>query len=177
MNLSGSAVLRSSSHISEKPAYQVGDRDDRPWGHYVVTSIGTNADGEEYCEKIITVKPLQVLSLQSHDLRRETWTVKKGTLTALCGGRRLEALTRETLHIPAGAVHCMANLGEEDCVVVERQEGICREGDIRRYMDVYRRGTEGSDSPAVSAENFTAYRIILSDIKKIHANRMKGVPY
>jgi hypothetical protein len=94
----------------------------------------------------------------------------------LLDGRRLEVLPREALHIPIGSLHCMANLDEEDCIVEERQEGVCREEDIKRYMDAYQRDTEALASPA-AGESFAAYRAILSDIRKISANRMQGVPY
>ena len=145
--------------------YQVGDEDIRPWGHYVVTSIGVTANDEGYCEKIITVKPGQVLSLQSHEQRRETWIVKKGTLTALRDAQRFEIFPRESIHIPTGSIHCMGNLGKNDCVVKERQEGICREEDIKRYMDAYNRSTVTLVSPEVK-ENLTAYLSILADIEK-----------
>jgi hypothetical protein len=70
----------------------------------------------------------------------------------------------------------MANLEEEDCIVEERQEGVCREEDIKRYMDAYHRGTEELASPAAT-KCFAAYRAILADIKKISVNRMQGAPY
>ncbi len=176
-NSSQSAALkRSTSPDAEMRAYQVGDRDDRPWGHYVISSTGIAANGEEYCEKIITIRPWQILSLQSHELRRETWTVIKGTLTALRDGQRLDLSPHEAIHIPVSSIHCMANMDEDDCVVAERQEGICREEDIKRYMDAYRRSTETLASPS-AAESFTAYRTILIDINRNKANRMQGVPY
>lgn len=173
-NLSSPAIRQSPAPIMD--AYQVGDRDERPWGHYIVTGVGTDDNGEEYCEKIITVRSGQVLSLQSHNLRRETWTVQKGILTALRDGERLEAFSGESIHIPKGSLHCMANLDEEDCVIKERQEGICREDDIKRYLDAYNRGAEPAPS-AASPESFKAYHTILEDIKKISVNRMQGVPY
>lgn len=157
-------------------AYQAGDKDVRPWGHYIVTAAGKDATGREYCEKTIVIKPGQILSLQSHRLRQELWTVKKGTLTALLDGKRLEILSRESLFVPPESIHCMANLDEEDCTVEERQEGICREDDIRRYMDAYQRPTESLSLPK-AAQSIAAYRAILSDIERISANRRQGVPY
>ena len=59
----------------------------------------------------------------------------------------------------------MGNLGKNDCVVKERQEGICREEDIKRYMDAYNRSTVTLVSPEVK-ENLTAYLSILADIEK-----------
>jgi mannose-6-phosphate isomerase-like protein (cupin superfamily) len=162
------------SFLSAAAGYRVGDHDDRPWGRYVVTACGLSAAGEEFCEKKITIAPLQVLSLQSHELRRETWRVRRGALTALCDGKRIEVLSGETIRIPKGSVHCMANLGDEDCVVEERQEGVCREEDIRRYMDVYQRDTETLEA---AAENLVAYRAIINDINKIKATKKNAVPY
>ena len=146
--------------------YHVGDKDIRPWGHYVITSVGIAANDEGYCEKIIIVKSGKVLSLQSHNQRRETWTVKKGTLTVLRDAQRFEIHPHESIHIPTGSIHCMANLGKDDCVVRERQEGICREEDINRYMDAYNRSTVTLVSPETT-ENFTAYLLILADIEKL----------
>jgi len=155
-------------------SYRIGDRQDRPWGHYVVIDAGTAPNGEEYCKKNITIRPLQILSLQSHKLRSETWVVKKGILTVLKDGQNLELEPGESVDIPAGSIHCMANTGEDDCIVVETQEGICREDDIKRYMDVYHRSTEALASPQ-APESFTAYREILIEINRIRVNRKHGI--
>lgn len=150
--------------------YHVGDRDERPWGHYVVTGAGIAPNGEEFCEKTITVKPGQVLSLQAHSMRRETWTVKSGILTAVRDSERVEVLPRQSIFIPVGSIHCMANLGETDCVVEERQEGVCREEDIKRYMDAYNRNTEILASPT-ARDSFAIYQGILDEIKDITEKR------
>lgn len=123
-------------------AYHVGDSDERPWGRYVVTAVGINANGEEYCEKDITVKSKQVLSLQSHALRREYWVVTQGVLTVVLDDQLLTLTKGQDVRIPLGGIHCMANLSSEDCIVHELQEGTCREEDIVRYADAYGRGTE-----------------------------------
>lgn len=157
-------------------AYQNGDKETRPWGNYVVIDTGIADNGEEYCRKTITIDPLQILSLQSHKFRRETWVVKKGILTALKDGRRFELHPGESIQIPEDSIHCMANMNDDSCVVEELQEGICREDDIRRYMDVYQRSTETLTSPQ-AAESFTAYREILIDINKIKVSKKNGVPY
>ena len=59
--------------------YKVGDSDIRPWGKWEVVGF-YQKDGEDYVEKHITVTPTGILSLQSHKLRREKWTVLKGKL-------------------------------------------------------------------------------------------------
>jgi mannose-6-phosphate isomerase len=146
--------------------YKVGDSDQRPWGHYVVTAVGVNEKGEEYCDKEITVLPGQVLSLQSHELRRETWKVLRGTLTVLLDGESIEMIEGEEIHIPEKSIHCMANLSDDrDCVVFERQEGLCREEDIKRYIDAYGRGTEAPKGEA-AVNSITAYNEIIAALKE-----------
>lgn len=171
-NLAAAAVnpTRKENLMEE---YRVGDKDVRPWGNYAVTDVGRGKNDEEFCEKIITVHPGRMLSLQSHTLRRETWTVEEGVLTVLLDGKRIEVPAGEAVHIPRGSLHCMANLGQADCVVRERQEGMCRESDIRRYVDAYGRAMEKSRSPRVR-ESIRAYEEILAEIKKKEESRKAG---
>lgn len=149
-------------------SYKTGDRDQRPWGDYVVTDTGINDSEEEFCEKIITINPGEILSLQSHDCRRETWTVKKGTLTALIDCCRFSLKEGETITVPKGGLHCMANADKMPCVILERQEGICREDDIRRYLDAYGRPTEVSKQKNVQA-SVELYQVLMADIKSLAA--------
>jgi len=144
--------------------YKVGDHDTRPWGTYEVTAVGNNAKGEEFCEKKITVSPAQILSLQSHKLRREYWEVKSGTLTVVADGQRKTLQAGQSINLALGTIHCMAKLGSVPAVVAERQEGICREEDIIRYVDAYGRGTEGGDTPQIKA-SVTVYQEILTQIQ------------
>lgn len=145
-------------------AYKIGDGDTRPWGKYVVTGVGTNEFNEEYCEKQITVNPNQVLSLQSHDLRRELWRVEQGILTVILNDRRIDLKAGQSIEIPLYSIHAMANLGSVPVVVYEKQQGICREEDIRRYVDAYGRGTEQTADPMVAA-SIAVYADILAEIK------------
>lgn len=130
-------------------AYQKGDRDTRPWGSYVVTNVGTTATGEEFCEKEITVLPGKILSLQSHEQRRELWRVVSGTLTIVVDEQKKILNIGDDIYIAQGSIHAMANTSDAPCVVFERQEGVCREDDIKRYIDAYGRVTEPSDHPAI----------------------------
>ena len=152
----------ADSRISS-PEYRINDRDERPWGNYVVTGIGLNGR-EEFCEKRIMVYPGRILSLQSHEHRRETWKVEKGALTVILDGERIELYAGHGLHIPRGSIHCMANPGSGICVVHEKQEGLCREEDIRRYVDAYGRETERSSLSAVN-NSIAVYRAILSELE------------
>ncbi len=144
--------------------YSVGDRDTRPWGEYEVTGVGLNEAGEEYCEKIITVNPGQILSLQSHEQRRERWTVREGTLTVVVDGKRLELPAGQSIDMPLKAIHCMANTQKVPCKVYEKQEGVCREEDIIRYVDAYGRGTLQSNDANVKA-SVERYNEVLKEIK------------
>lgn len=147
-------------------AYKVGDTDQRPWGSYVVTGVGLNAAGEEFCTKDITVAPGKVLSLQSHELRRERWTVKSGLLTVVLDDQLLTLQEGESIDIPLKSIHCMANLTKSFCVVSEIQEGICREADIKRYVDANGRQTETLTSPLAEA-SITHYTRIMNEISRM----------
>jgi mannose-6-phosphate isomerase-like protein (cupin superfamily) len=162
MTLQNTAELYTED-AGSMPAYRVDDQDARPWGHYIVLAVGRTPEGEEYCDKQIVIKPGNVLSLQSHDLRRETWTVRHGLLTALVDGERIEAAPGQSVHVPKGSIHCMANLTDKVCVVHERQTGICREEDIKRYIDAYNRSTE-SLSGGDALPSIAIYSDILAEI-------------
>lgn len=129
--------------------YFVGDNDRRPWGSWRVTRTGRMAQDKEFCEKLIVVNPGKILSLQSHELRCETWTVLHGTLIAIVDAHCLALHPGQSVHIPVRAVHTMANPGDEPCLVQERQEGICRESDITRYLDSYGRSTVHGDDERI----------------------------
>nr|MBI1231071.1 cupin domain-containing protein [Cytophagales bacterium] len=120
--------------------YTVGEVGERPWGVYEVIALGTQDDGQEFCEKRITLQPKQILSLQSHKYRTETWRVLEGTLDVIINTESHTLKAGEEITIPFHAYHCMANLDERKiCIVHERQMGICREEDIVRYADHYGR--------------------------------------
>lgn len=134
--------MTASTAPSTLAAYQIGDKDTRPWGHYEVLDLGTEngPNGlEEFCVKTITVNPGGVLSLQSHKLRREEWTVLEGRLEVTRDHEILTLTAGETIHIPQGAIHRMANRSDKPVVVKEIQRGICREEDIERFEDIYGR--------------------------------------
>ncbi len=135
-NLNNSTQLKMESYIT-------GDTVHRPWGHYEVINVGIDNDGKEYCEKLITVNPGQILSLQSHKMRQEIWTVKQGKLEVILNGAHYRLSKGNGVKVPVEVIHCMANnINNEPCIVHERQEGVCREDDIIRYIDSYGRQTQ-----------------------------------
>lgn len=152
--------------VSNMKQYVVGDAEERPWGRYVVTGAGHTPAGEEYCTKDITVLPGKILSLQSHDQRREEWTVKSGILTVVLDDRRLVLQAGESVDIPLQAIHCMANLEAVPCVVSELQQGVCREEDIRRYVDANGRKTEPLTTPTARA-SVDLYNKIVEELSGI----------
>lgn len=118
--------------------YKVGDADTRPWGKWEVIAL-YDKDGEEYVEKHITVNPTGILSLQSHDLRREKWTVVKGKLRVTLGEDVFDLDEGQSVDIPVKVKHRMENPFEQDVLVHEIQMGECKESDIIRYEDSYGR--------------------------------------
>jgi mannose-6-phosphate isomerase-like protein (cupin superfamily) len=126
------------TNTSTLQAYTIGESDTRPWGTWEVLDLGTK-DGEEFCVKKITVNPGGVLSLQSHQLRREEWTVLEGLLEVTRDKEILNLKAGDYVEIPQGAVHRMANRSDAPAVVKEIQRGVCREDDIERFEDIYGR--------------------------------------
>ncbi len=114
--------------------YFTGEKENRPWGFFEVLDVGIK-NGEEFCEKIIGVKPMKALSLQRHRLRRETWRVEQGELTVVLNGNLHKLTAGQTIEIPLKAPHCMINTTNEMVVVNEIQMGICREADNDRLCD------------------------------------------
>jgi mannose-6-phosphate isomerase-like protein (cupin superfamily) len=139
--------------------------DIRPWGSYTVTAVGVKDSGEESCVKEIQVNPGHILSLQSHEHRREHWKVMSGVLTVVLDGERLTLKKGQDVRVPQGSVHCMANLGAVNVVVQEIQQGVCREEDITRYIDAYGRGTADSSDARV-AKSIEVYKQLLAELKK-----------
>jgi mannose-6-phosphate isomerase-like protein (cupin superfamily) len=140
-------------------AYRVGDRDSRPWGTYEVMAAAQYGDGERV-EKMITILPRKVLSLQSHRGRSERWTAVKGTFAAVLDSKIVIVLEGDSLDVPAGTLHALASLGPSQIQVHEVQTGKCRESDIERYADHSGRDVDGADNPRI-ARGLLAYRTLV----------------
>jgi mannose-1-phosphate guanylyltransferase/mannose-6-phosphate isomerase len=107
----------------------------RPWGHY--DSLDR---GERYQVKRIVVAPGAQLSLQKHHHRAEHWVVVRGTAEVTAGETRKTVHENESIYIPIGAVHRLANPGKIPLELIEVQTGsYLGEDDIVRLDDVYRR--------------------------------------
>jgi mannose-1-phosphate guanylyltransferase/mannose-6-phosphate isomerase len=96
--------------------------------------------GARYQVKRITVKPGGVLSLQKHHHRAEHWVVVRGTAEVTRDGECIIVHENESIYLPIGCVHRMANPGKIPLEMIEVQVGsYLGEDDIIRIEDVYKR--------------------------------------
>jgi mannose-1-phosphate guanylyltransferase/mannose-6-phosphate isomerase len=110
-------------------------RTHRPWGYYESIDMG-----ERFQVKRIVVVPGGVLSLQKHRHRAEHWVVVRGTAEVTIGDQVREVHENESVYIPIGAVHRMANQGKIPLELIEVQTGsYLGEDDIERLEDIYKR--------------------------------------
>lgn len=107
----------------------------RPWGHYEDIDAGPG-----FRAKRLVVDPGQKLSKQMHNHRAEHWVVVSGTASVLKGEEELTVRENESVYIPVGTIHSLANKGTEPLKVIEVQTGdYLEEDDIVRFEDVYGR--------------------------------------
>lgn len=107
----------------------------RPWGYYQTIDFGAR-----YHVKRIVVNPGQWLSLQKHFHRAEHWVVVKGTAEVTIEEQVRSLYENESIYIPIGSVHRLANRGRIPLELVEVQVGsYLGEDDIVRLEDVYHR--------------------------------------
>ena len=111
------------------------ESEDRPWGSWHVLDV---EDGFKI--KRIHVNPGSRLSLQTHEHRSEHWVVINGVATATVDGSTTQVSKGESIDVPLGAQHRLANEGDEELVIVEVQlGGYTGEDDIVRLQDDYGR--------------------------------------
>lgn len=118
----------------ERPAVE---RVERPWG-----SFRQYAFNEEVTVSLMSVKPGQRLSLQSHTGRAELWIVLDDGGEVQVGEEILRPKAGDELWIPANAKHRLASTGPA-VRVLEVAFGNWQQADIRRYEDDYRRPEVG----------------------------------
>jgi mannose-1-phosphate guanylyltransferase/mannose-6-phosphate isomerase len=108
----------------------------RPWGFYQDIDLE-----QRFRVKRIVVKPGNKLSLQKHFHRSEHWVVVKGTAEVTVGEDVRSVHENESIYIPIGSVHRLANPGKIPLELIEVQVGsYLGEDDIVRLDDVYGRG-------------------------------------
>jgi mannose-6-phosphate isomerase len=111
------------------------ESEERPWGSWHVIDV---EDG--FKVKRIHVNPGSRLSLQTHEHRSEHWVVIRGTATATVDDGTRVVHSGESLDVPLGAKHRLANEHDDELVIVEVQLGsYTGEDDIVRLQDDYGR--------------------------------------
>jgi mannose-1-phosphate guanylyltransferase/mannose-6-phosphate isomerase len=107
----------------------------RPWGYYESIDMG-----ERFQVKRIVVIPGGALSLQKHRHRAEHWVVVRGTAEVTIGDTIQAVHENQSVYIPIGSVHRMANKGKIPLELIEVQTGsYLGEDDIERIEDIYKR--------------------------------------
>jgi mannose-1-phosphate guanylyltransferase/mannose-6-phosphate isomerase len=107
----------------------------RPWGYYDSVDAG-----ERFQVKRIVVQPGGTLSLQKHQHRAEHWVVVRGTAEVTVGSDVKSVHENESIYIPIGTVHRLANRGKIPLELIEVQTGsYLGEDDIVRIDDIYKR--------------------------------------
>jgi mannose-1-phosphate guanylyltransferase / mannose-6-phosphate isomerase len=110
-------------------------RNYRPWGYY--QSID---QGPRYQVKRIVVRPGGRLSLQKHHHRAEHWVVVRGAAEVTLNDKVTLVHENESIYLPMGSTHRLANPGKIDVELIEVQTGsYFGEDDIVRIDDVYNR--------------------------------------
>jgi len=109
--------------------------DRRPWGYYEVLS-----DFPDHKVKRIVVYPGKRLSLQSHQRRRENWTMVQGRAIVTRGDEQIPLNPGDSIQIFKDARHRIFNPGAGDVVFIEVQTGdYFGEDDIERFEDDFGR--------------------------------------
>ncbi len=107
----------------------------RPWGWYQ-----TIDQGPRFRVKRIQVDPGKQLSLQMHHHRSEHWTVVTGAAEVTLGDEVTMVNENESVYVPVGTVHRLANPGKIAVALIEVQTGAyLEEDDIVRLDDDFGR--------------------------------------
>jgi mannose-1-phosphate guanylyltransferase/mannose-6-phosphate isomerase len=118
-----------------RPEADAPARVHRPWGWYQTMDLG-----ERFRVKRIQVAPGRKLSLQKHHHRAEHWVVVRGTAEVTRDGEVLTVRENESVYLPLGCVHRLANPGKIPVEIIEVQTGsYLEEDDIVRIEDDFGR--------------------------------------
>tara|TARA_A100000164_G_scaffold373082_1_gene403519 strand:- start:333 stop:1577 length:1245 start_codon:yes stop_codon:yes gene_type:complete len=110
-------------------------RIEKPWGYFEVLFETENSK-----IKILSIDQDQMLSMQMHQHRSETWYVTQGVATVTKGDLMLTLHPGESVFIDQKQRHRLQNFGNEVLEIVEVQTGTYfGEDDIIRFEDIYGR--------------------------------------
>lgn len=116
--------------VENLPHYR---KEERPWGSFERFTLN-----EKSTVKIITVKPSEAFSLQSHKHRGEFWHIIAGSGMITLDKEQRTIHVGENFFSPEGHEHRMEG-GPEGLVFLEIAFGEFDEGDIIRLEDRYGR--------------------------------------
>jgi mannose-1-phosphate guanylyltransferase len=107
----------------------------RPWGGYAQV-----LNGDRFQVKRLFVNPGKKLSLQKHHHRSEHWVVVRGTAEVTIDGRVEMLSENQSIYLPLGCTHRLANPGKIVLELIEVQTGsYLGEDDIIRIEDEFGR--------------------------------------
>jgi mannose-1-phosphate guanylyltransferase/mannose-6-phosphate isomerase len=107
----------------------------RPWG-----AFKQYAHNRECTVSLMTVRPGQRLSLQSHAGRAELWIALDDGAVVQVGENERVCRAGDEFWIPANEKHRLACQGDKPVRVLEVAFGNWQQDDIQRYDDDYQRG-------------------------------------
>lgn len=110
---------------------------ERPWG-----SFKQFANNEDATVSLMTIKPGQRLSLQSHTARAELWIALDDYAIIQIGEDIIQAKQGQEFWIPPNTKHRLIG-GEQATQVLEVAFGNWQQTDITRYEDDYERPAQG----------------------------------
>lgn len=113
-------------------------RVERPWGWFDRYSLNKPST-----VKILTLRPGERTSLQSHSHRKELWVALDHGLFAEIGKRMMVLRKGSTVMVGTSVRHRLGCKGKSKVRVLEISFGSFSERDIMRYEDDYGRKTKG----------------------------------
>ena len=128
-------MLEEYIQVYETVLEKAKPEDHRPWGYYKIL-----ADNDTYKNKEIVVFPHKRLSLQRHQRRSEHWYIIGGRAEITLDDKTFVLTPGQSVDIPKGALHRIANPGSENVRFIEVQTGdYFGEDDIERFEDDFGR--------------------------------------
>lgn len=131
----GAIAKRLKEDAATRPLTETHKTSYRPWGGYSSILMG-----DRFQVKKLFVKPGKKLSLQKHHHRSEHWVVVRGTAEVTVDGRVTILTENQSIYLPLGCTHRLANPGKIELELIEVQTGsYLGEDDIIRIEDEFGR--------------------------------------
>lgn len=131
----GSLAKQLKADASTRALTETHKTSYRPWGGYSSILMG-----DRFQVKKLFVKPGKKLSLQKHHHRSEHWIVVRGTAEVTVDGQVTMLTENQSIYLPLGCTHRLANPGKIELELIEVQTGsYLGEDDIIRIEDEFGR--------------------------------------